>query len=104
MRATRIGEMTRLGKCATDERAAGRRIGYASGEQVEVGARLAVYDLGGGTFDAAVVRKDSPTAFTLLGRPEGIDRLGGVTFDEMLFEHVCAAAGVPLTRINPNDP
>ena len=104
VRATRIGEMTRLGSVQLMSEPQAAAIGYASGEQVEVGARLAVYDLGGGTLDAAVVRKDSPTAFTLLGRPEGIDRLGGVTFDEMLFEHVCAAAGVPLTRINPNDP
>jgi actin-like ATPase involved in cell morphogenesis len=79
-------------------------ISYASRERVEVGATLAVYDLGGGTFDAAVVRKDSPTSFTVLGRPEGIDGLGGVNFDEAIFEHVCAAAGVPLEQLNPNDP
>jgi len=79
-------------------------ISYASRERVEIGATLAVYDLGGGTFDAAVVRKDSPTSFTVLGRPEGIDGLGGVNFDEAIFEHVCAAAGVPLEQLNPNDP
>jgi cell division ATPase FtsA len=79
-------------------------ISYASRERVEVGATLAVYDLGGGTFDAAVVRKDSPTSFTVLGRPEGIERLGGVNFDEVIFEHVCAAAGVPLDQLDPNDP
>ncbi len=79
-------------------------ISYASRERVEVGATLAVYDLGGGTFDAAVVRKDSPTSFTVLGRPEGIDGLGGVNFDEAIFEHVCAAAGVPLEQLDPNDP
>ncbi len=104
VRANRIAEMTRLGRVQLLSEPQAAAIGYGSREQVEVGARLAVYDLGGGTFDAAVVRKDSPTAFTLLGRPEGIDRLGGVTFDEMLFEHVCAAAGVPLTQIDPNDP
>ncbi len=104
VRATRIGEMTRLGRAELLSEPQAAAIGYASREQVEVGARLAVYDLGGGTFDAAVVRKDSPTVFTLLGRPEGIDRLGGVTFDEMLFDHVCAAAGVPLTQIDPDDP
>jgi actin-like ATPase involved in cell morphogenesis len=79
-------------------------ISYASRERVEVGATLAVYDLGGGTFDAAVVRKDSPATFTVLGRPEGIDGLGGVNFDEAVFEHVCAAAGVPLAEIDPYDP
>jgi molecular chaperone DnaK len=79
-------------------------ISYASRERVEVGATLAVYDLGGGTFDAAVVRKDSATSFTVLGRPEGIDGLGGVNFDEAIFEHACAAAGVPLEQLDPNDP
>ena len=104
VQATRIGEMTRLGRAELLSEPQAAAIGYASQERVEVGAHLAVYDLGGGTFDAAVVRKDSATAFTVLGRPEGIDGLGGVTFDEMLFEHVCAAAGVPLTQIDPNDP
>jgi len=104
VRATRIGEMTRLGSAELLSEPQAAAIGYASREQGEVGAQLAVYDLGGGTFDAAVVRKDSPAACTLLGRPEVIDRLGGVTFDEMLFEHVCATAGVPLTQIDPNDP
>jgi molecular chaperone DnaK len=79
-------------------------ISYASRERVEAGATLAVYDLGGGTFDAAVVRKDSPASFTVLGRPEGVDGLGGVNFDEAIFEHVCAAAGVPVAELDPNDP
>ena len=104
VRTTRIGEITRLGRVELLSEPQAAAIGYASQAQVEAGAHLAVYDLGGGTFDAAVIRKDSPTAFTLLGRPEGIDRLGGVTFDEILFEHVCAVAGVPLTQIDPNDP
>jgi actin-like ATPase involved in cell morphogenesis len=104
VQATRIGERTRLGRAELLSEPQAAAIGYASRERVEVGAHLAVYDLGGVAFNAAVVRKDSPTAFTVLGRPEGIDRLGGVTFDEMLFEHVCAAAGVPLTQIDPNDP
>ncbi len=79
-------------------------IGYASRERVEVGATLAMYDLGGGTFDAAVVRKDSPTSFTVLGQPEGVPSLGGLGFDEVIFEHVCAAAEVPLDDLDPHDP
>ncbi|GAB3894709.1 hypothetical protein GCM10029964_073570 [Kibdelosporangium lantanae] len=43
-------------------------LAYASTERVEVGATIAVYDLGGGTFDAVVVRKTA-TGFTLLGTP-----------------------------------
>ena len=79
-------------------------ISYASRERVEVGATLAVYDLGGGTFDAAVVRKDSPTQFTVLGQPEGIPTLGGLSFDEVIFEHVCAAANVQIEELDPHDP
>ena len=97
IRDTGIGEVALL----SEPQAAA--VSYASRERVEVGATLAVYDLGGGTFDAAVVRKDSPTTFTVLGSPEGIDGLGGVNFDEAIFEHVCAA-GVPVTQIDPYDP
>src|SRR5918992_1417607 len=50
-------------------------LSYAAAERVEQGSTIAVYDLGGGTFDSAVVRKNG--TFTLLGHPEGIDRLGG---------------------------
>ena len=49
-------------------------LSYAAAERVERGSTIAVYDLGGGTFDSAVVRKNG--IFTLLGHPEGIDRLG----------------------------
>jgi molecular chaperone DnaK len=98
VRDTGIGDLDVL----TEPQAAA--ISYASRERVETGALLAVYDLGGGTFDAAVLRKDSPATFTVFGRPEGIEGLGGVTFDEAIFEHVCAAAGVPLTEMDPADP
>src|ERR1700759_1467237 len=76
-------------------------ISYASRERVEVGATLAVYDLGGGTFGAPLVRKDSPTQFTVLGQPEGIPTLGGLSFDEVIFEHVCAAAEVAVDQLDP---
>src|SRR4051812_24760315 len=63
---------------------------YAAAERVAPGSTIAVYDLGGGTFDAAVVRKGESGAsgFGLLGRPEGLERLGGVDFDEVVFDHV----------------
>lgn len=68
---------------------------YAAAERVEPGSTIAVYDLGGGTFDAAVVRKADPgraargaAGFGLLGRPEGLERLGGVDFDDAVFCHV----------------
>jgi actin-like ATPase involved in cell morphogenesis len=63
---------------------------YASAERVGTGSTIAVYDLGGGTFDSAVVRKGG-SGFDLLGRPEGIERLGGIDFDQVVFDHVVEA-------------
>jgi actin-like ATPase involved in cell morphogenesis len=63
---------------------------YSIRERVDNGATIAVYDLGGGTFEAAVVRKTGAT-FALLGVPEGIDYLGGTDFDDAVFGHVLAA-------------
>ena len=60
---------------------------YAANERVPGGSTIAVYDFGGGTFDAAVVRKRD-TGFGLVGRPEGLERLGGIDFDQAVFEHV----------------
>ena len=41
-------------------------------------AAIAVYDFGGGTFDATILRK-TDDGFEQLGRPEGMERLGGST-------------------------
>jgi molecular chaperone DnaK len=76
---------------------------YASAERVEPGSTIAVYDFGGGTFDAAVVHKDGHT-FKLLGRPEGVDRLGGIDFDEIVFEHVMAGMPEAFEGLDENDP
>ncbi len=77
---------------------------YAAAERVEPGSTIAVYDLGGGTFDAAVVRKEPAGAFTLLGRPEGIEYLGGVDFDEVVFDHVRAGAADAFAGLDETDP
>ena len=78
-------------------------IDYASNERVDPGAIVAVYDLGGGTFDAAVVRK-LEHGVEVLGEPEGIERLGGIDFDEAVFAHVRASLGDALSQLDPNDP
>ncbi|WP_067905130.1 Hsp70 family protein [Actinomadura chibensis] len=49
------------------------------------GAYLAVYDLGGGTFDTAVVQR-AGAGFVLVGEPGGDPALGGEDFDERLLE------------------
>ncbi|MGQ0824594.1 MAG: Hsp70 family protein [Actinomycetota bacterium] len=76
---------------------------YASLERVEPGAVIAVYDLGGGTFDAAVVRKTT-SGVELLGTPAGIERLGGIDFDEAVFSHVAGSLDGALDELDPNDP
>ena len=84
---------------------------YATQERVVAGSTIAVYDLGGGTFDAAVVRKADKSeaafgaaGFGLLGRPEGLDRLGGVDFDEVVFEHVREGLPTAFADLDDTDP
>src|SRR5262245_10757039 len=76
---------------------------YAQQQRVETGAVVAVYDLGGGTFDAAVLRKTA-VGFEILGRPEGIERLGGIDFDAAVFSHVSQAIGGKLSELDEDDP
>jgi actin-like ATPase involved in cell morphogenesis len=76
---------------------------YAANERVETGALVAVYDLGGGTFDTAILRKTSD-GFAILGQPAGIERLGGIDFDEAVVSHVRTTLGPALDQIDPTDP
>ena len=76
---------------------------YAQQQRIEPGAIVAVYDLGGGTFDAAVLRKTA-TGFEILGQPEGIERLGGIDFDAAVFNHVSQALGGKLAELDEDDP
>jgi molecular chaperone DnaK len=78
-------------------------ISYAAAERVEPGAIIAVYDLGGGTFDAAILRK-TVGGFELLGEPEGIEHRGGVDIDEAVFAHVKQALGKELDDLPADDP
>jgi molecular chaperone DnaK len=76
---------------------------YAHQERVEPGEVVAVYDLGGGTFDAAVLRR-TDDGFEIIGRPEGIERLGGIDFDAAVFAHVGRALDGLLDELDPQDP
>ncbi|GAA3043100.1 hypothetical protein Aglo01_61950 [Actinokineospora globicatena] len=57
---------------------------------------VAVYDLGGGTFDTAVLAVEG-SGFTVVGGPGGDPEIGGETFDERVFHHF----GAQLTRLAP---
>ncbi|WP_156893042.1 Hsp70 family protein [Actinokineospora enzanensis] len=58
---------------------------------------VAVYDLGGGTFDTAVLTVDG-SGFTVVGPPGGDPEIGGETFDERVFHHF----GEQLDRLAPD--
>jgi molecular chaperone DnaK len=79
-------------------------ISYACAERVEDGTTIAVYDLGGGTFDATVLRKSTAERFEQLGEPVGHERLGGLDFDELIFDHVRACRPEAFDRLDPHDP
>jgi molecular chaperone DnaK len=76
---------------------------YALAPRIAPGATIAVYDLGGGTFDAAVVRKTGATTLEVLGVPQGLDALGGADFDDAIMGHVLTAVPA-LTQLDPDDP
>jgi molecular chaperone DnaK len=48
---------------------------------------ILVYDFGGGTFDASLIKKRG-ASFQLLGTPKGIENCGGVDFDRMIYEDI----------------
>jgi molecular chaperone DnaK len=82
--AVSMSDLPAASLCTEPEAAA---ITYSSRNRVADGDRIAVYDLGGGTFDAAVLGRRGDV-FELLGEPEGVEHLGGIDFDEAVFHHV----------------
>ncbi|GIF25964.1 Tol biopolymer transport system component/actin-like ATPase involved in cell morphogenesis [Actinoplanes tereljensis] len=75
---------------------------HATARRIASGETVAVYDLGGGTFDVAVLRRDGD-GFVLLGEPEGVEQLGGIDFDEAVFGHVLEVLG-DKAQLDPGDP
>ncbi|GLZ38952.1 Hsp70 family protein [Actinokineospora sp. NBRC 105648] len=76
---------------------------YAAERRLGAGELVAVYDLGGGTFDTTILRAQD-SGMEIVGTPEGIERLGGMDFDEALFAHVDDALGGALSGLDPADP
>ena len=85
----------------TDAEAAAVR--HARRVNVPTGAVVAVYDFGGGTFNATILRR-TEDGFVQVGRPEAIDRLGGIDFDEALFTSVMAQVRLAGVKVDSNDP
>jgi hypothetical protein len=61
-----------------------------AGRTHAAGTVVAVYDLGGRTFDAALVRRETSGAWTSIGRPAGLPDLGGADLDDLVLAHVVA--------------
>lgn len=77
---------------------------YAQEGRVDPGDVVAVYDFGGGTFDVALVKCLAADQFELVGQPAGMERLGGIDFDQAVFAHVNDAVDGMLTEIDVSDP
>jgi tetratricopeptide (TPR) repeat protein len=100
--AQAIGRVTELPVTLIAEPAAAATW-YAQKNTVAPGETIAVYDLGGGTFDVALMRRSSE-GFEFVSDPSGHERLGGIDFDDIIFEHVETALGSSLNDLNFNDP
>lgn len=74
----------------------------ANADRVPSGSLVAVYDLGGGTFDAAVVR--ATDELEIVGTPEGVERLGGVDIDQAILNHVDTSLGGVVAAADAGDP
>jgi molecular chaperone DnaK len=66
------------------------------------GPTIAVYDLGGATFHATVVRTSPAGETAVMGSPQRLPQLGGVDFDDAVFGHVLAAVPA-LAQLDPQD-
>ncbi|CAN5608885.1 Hsp70 family protein [soil metagenome] len=85
----------------TEPEAAARH--YEASRELETGETLAVYDLGGGTFDSVILRKEIDGSFDIIGAPVGIDNLGGADFDDAVMRHVLSASGLDIESISVDD-
>ena len=73
----------------------------ANADRLADGSLVVVYDLGGGTFDAAVVKVGENR---IVGTPEGVERLGGIDIDALVMAHVDDATGGLVGEADIADP
>ncbi len=64
-------------------------VSFASEIGLLDGQKIAVYDLGGGTFDSAVLVRRGE-GFDVVGRAGGDQNIGGELFDELVVNHIGA--------------
>ncbi len=76
-------------------------VAYAAETRMASGATIAVYDLGGGTFDAAVLRK-TDSGFDIIGEPVGLEHVGGMDFDSAVLDFIQTTSGIEW-QLDPDD-
>ena len=91
-----------VGPVTTLTEPAAAAVHFSFTDRADIGDVVAVYDLGGGTFDAAVLRKTAE-AFELMGTPDGVERLGGIDFDDKVFRHVLGVLDGAAAELDPDD-
>ncbi len=74
-----------LGDIVLVEEPVAAAVHYAA-EHVAVGDHVGIYDLGGGTFDTALLQRTT-TGFEVIGVPGGDEHIGGENFDHRLFRY-----------------
>ncbi|MFV0318949.1 MAG: Hsp70 family protein [Microbacterium sp.] len=77
---------------------------YEATHPLDAGQHLAVYDLGGGTFDAVVLRKDPDGGLRAPTASVGIADLGGADFDDAVLRHVLSRAAIDRAALDTGDP
>jgi YVTN family beta-propeller protein len=76
---------------------------YTASRPLGDGGQIAVYDLGGGSFDATVLRMDSG-GVKVVGKPERIEALGGAAFDEAILSYINDTADGAITKLDRQRP
>ena len=67
---------------------------------VAEGAIILVYDLGGGTFDVALLRRTG-ASYEPIAVPLGLERCGGIDFDRAIYRDVLARFPAIAETVNP---
>ena len=75
---------------------------HARSNHVDIGDRICIYDLGGGTFDVCVVQKTAD-GFEILGTPSGLDPLGGIDFDKLVIDRINDELSLLDLEADPED-
>ncbi len=76
---------------------------YTTLDRLAPGEHVLVYDLGGGTFDATVVRR-AAEGFEIVGEPTGLDQAGGADMDHAVLSHIRALLDADLGGMDREDP